>query len=288
MTDADDDRWPDAERVGRIELSARTLAEARAPRSGAVAVGPRPAAPARPTGPDATARRTMPLILPPARLEEELGGTRPDPVVEETAEETAEKTVEETIVESPVETVENVLAAETTTQAEELAAVLRDHPGAAAAFRAVASDDAVVPTPRPADEDEPAIPAAARRPEGRSWGDDVDVVQSVSEVASAVIAAMRAVGEANARHLEAVEVEAARRYELLTAQAELDAELIRLHARREAHAIIAAARLRTGEPPATAEADPLGEIGETFSRFAEGVETVIGLGSATSDLGRRP
>ena len=64
---------------------------------------------------------------------------------------------------------------------------------------------------------------------------------------------MRAADEAHQRHLEALELEAARRCELLTAQAELDAELIRLHARREAHAIISAARARSGEarPPAS-------------------------------------
>lgn len=116
--------------------------------------------------------------------------------------------------------------------------------------------------------------------------------RSVAEVAASVIARMREAGEANRRHLEALEAEAARRCELLTAQAELDAELIRLHARREAHAIVAAARLRAGEPgvaPAAAagpdaeEATALAEVTETFAHFAELFGDPLGLDDPADD-----
>ncbi len=100
--------------------------------------------------------------------------------------------------------------------------------------------------------------------------------QSVDEVAASVIARMREAGEANRRHLEALEAEAARRYELLTAQAELDAELIRLHARREAYAIITAARMRSGElTEPSAESRRLDEVGETLAGFAEAFERQV-------------
>ena len=96
---------------------------------------------------------------------------------------------------------------------------------------------------------------------------------SVDAVAASVIARMREAGEANRRHLEALEAEAARRCELLTAQAELDAELIRLHARREAYAIITAARMRSGEEGSASEqARELDEVGESFARFTEAFE----------------
>lgn len=117
--------------------------------------------------------------------------------------------------------------------------------------------------------------------------DELAVDQSVADVAASVIASMQAIGEANERHLEAVELEAARRCELLTAQAELDAELIRLHARREAHAIISAARMRAGEDLTPVETDQLSEIGETFSRFAESIETTIAPGPASPDTTRK-
>lgn len=96
---------------------------------------------------------------------------------------------------------------------------------------------------------------------------------SVDAVAAAVIARMREAGEANRRHLEALEAEAARRCELLTAQAELDAELIRLHARREAHAIITAARMRSGEDAGAPEQSrQLDEVVDSFARFTEAFE----------------
>ena len=96
---------------------------------------------------------------------------------------------------------------------------------------------------------------------------------SVDAVAAAVITRMREAGEANRRHLEALEAEAARRCELLTAQAELDAELIRLHARREAHAIVTAARMRSGDGSAASEqARQLDEVGDSFARFTEAFE----------------
>ncbi|WP_323792949.1 hypothetical protein, partial [Nocardioides sp.] len=116
----------------------------------------------------------------------------------------------------------------------------------------------------------------------RPTGADEPHDDSVAGVAAAVIASMRAVGEAHERHLESIELESGRRSELLTAQAELDAELIRLHARREAHAIIAAARMRTGEQRSPVEADQLREIGETFSRFAETIESNIISGPAST------
>lgn len=127
--------------------------------------------------------------------------------------------------------------------------------------------------------------------------------RSVAEVAASVIARMREAGEANRRHLEALEAEAARRCELLTAQAELDAELIRLHARREAHAIVAAARLRSSEsgdaprrsaflPPEEApaadaapdvSAEALEEVTGTFAHFAELFGDPLGLDLAEQD-----
>jgi len=104
---------------------------------------------------------------------------------------------------------------------------------------------------------------------------DVDLGRSVEDVAASVIASMRATAGAHRRHLEAIEAEAARRGELHLAQAELDAELIRLTGRREAHRIIATARARTGEEvgDTPSEASRLQEIGETFSRFAESIES---------------
>ncbi len=107
--------------------------------------------------------------------------------------------------------------------------------------------------------------------------------QEVAEAAAGVIAAMRSVEDAHARHLEAIELEAARRCELLTAQSELDAELIRLHARREAHAIVSAAKVRTGEEVTTVVADQLSDIGETFSRFAESIERSLATGPSSPD-----
>lgn len=99
---------------------------------------------------------------------------------------------------------------------------------------------------------------------------------SVDEVAESARTRMRAAEVAHLRHLEAIENEAARRLELLTAQAELDAELIRLHARREAHAIITAARTRTGAASGPSRAERrLAEVGGTFSRFAETLESSI-------------
>lgn len=112
--------------------------------------------------------------------------------------------------------------------------------------------------------------------------------QAVAEVAESVIALMRSTQDAHQRHLESVELEAARRCELLTAQAELDAELIRLHARREAHAIVSAARMRVGaEPTRPPESDQISEIGETFSRFAETIETTVAFGPASPNETRK-
>ncbi|WP_345455789.1 hypothetical protein [Nocardioides marinquilinus] len=113
-------------------------------------------------------------------------------------------------------------------------------------------------------------------------------LHDVAEVSKQVIAAMRAINLAHHAHIESLELEAARRCELATAQAELDAELIRLHARREAHAVIAAARLRAGEIDAdSGEPDQLGEIGETFSRFAETIEIAMAPGPEVPDPRRR-
>ncbi len=131
-------------------------------------------------------------------------------------------------------------------------------------------------------------PAAAPQPSGE--GPEVDYLDlSVDRVAASVIARMREAGEASQRHLESIESEAARRCELLTAQAELDAELIRLHARREAHAIITAARMRAGAGSgADEDSVRLNEIGETFSRFAESIETTIAEAPASPDHPLRP
>lgn len=119
-------------------------------------------------------------------------------------------------------------------------------------------------------------------------GNRVAPDRAVADVADEVIALMRSTQDAHQRHLESVELEAARRCELLTAQAELDAELIRLHARREAHAIVSAARTRAGTatslPP---ESDQMSEIGETFSRFAETIETTVAFGPASPDQTRK-
>jgi hypothetical protein len=112
---------------------------------------------------------------------------------------------------------------------------------------------------------------------------------SVDEIAASVIARMRATEDAARRHVEAIEAEAARRCELITAQAELDAELIRLHARREAHAIITAARMRTGGGTGSSEdSQRLHEIGETFSRFAESLETTAAPAPGTHDRPLKP
>ncbi len=79
---------------------------------------------------------------------------------------------------------------------------------------------------------------------------DVADVVDVAEVARVAGQRIDAAREATLAHLAAVEEEVARRCELVTARAELDAELIRLQARREAHAIVVAARARTGRPGA--------------------------------------
>jgi hypothetical protein len=184
-------------------------------------------------------------------------------------------------------------AAPAPTQAEELATVLREHPRAAAAFAAMSAAAAAESDDAEPDDDPELDRSGRRSPEGagdrqRPQPSTAAVEQTVEEVADAVISAMRRVGEAHERHLAAAALETARRHELLTAQAELDAELIRLHARREAHAILAAARTRAGAPtpgpgsrPEAAPGRPEGlrEIGETFSRFAERVETTLGLGT---------
>jgi hypothetical protein len=99
---------------------------------------------------------------------------------------------------------------------------------------------------------------------------------SIDEVAESARVRMRAAEAAHLRHLEAIELEAARRLELLTAQAELDAELIRLHARREAHAIVTAARTRTGSTAGPSRAERrLADVGGSFSRFAETLESTL-------------
>ena len=119
---------------------------------------------------------------------------------------------------------------------------------------------------------------------------DLDYVgQSVDDVAALVITRMREAGEASRRHLESIEAEAARRCELLTAQAELDAELIRLHARREAHAIITAARMRAGSGTGpVSDSERLNQIGESFSRFAESIETAVAESPQAPDHPLRP
>ncbi len=136
--------------------------------------------------------------------------------------------------------------------------------------------------PRPGTGEVGADPTVGRAPQP-SRVDRVDEVDGraaaeVAEVAASVIASMRRVREAHERHVVALELETARRCELLTSQADLDAELIRLHARREAHAIVFAARARSGDARAhddtDAQGDQLDAIGETLSRFAETVDTL--------------
>ncbi|GAB2772522.1 hypothetical protein GCM10027020_27160 [Nocardioides salsibiostraticola] len=159
----------------------------------------------------------------------------------------------------------------------------------------------VVPTPKveaATERPSPVAPlrSAERRPTSQGGpspevgGVDLDNVgQSVDDVAASVIARMREAGEASRRHLESIEAEAARRCELLTAQAELDAELIRLHARREAHAIITAARMRAGsETGPTSDSERLNQIGESFSRFAESIETAVAESPQAPDHPLRP
>ena len=125
----------------------------------------------------------------------------------------------------------------------------------------------------------PQAPAAASLPDPPllkpDREPDLEVGQSVEEIAASIIASMRTIEETHHRHLEALETEATRRYELLLAQAELDAELIRLNGRREAHRIIATARARTGteQRGSAGESSRLQEIGETFTRFAETIES---------------
>jgi hypothetical protein len=125
----------------------------------------------------------------------------------------------------------------------------------------------VITSDRPAPEPRPSLV-------GDPVSRPVAEVAEVAEVAAGVIAAMRRVNEAHERHVEALEIETARRCELVTSQADLDAELIRLHARREAHAIVFAARARTGGAVTDDQRadDELHEIGEVVSRFAESVD----------------
>ena len=144
-----------------------------------------------------------------------------------------------------------------------------DEPAAPPRLRAVGPTELPVQAPAQvsAPESEPVSPVGGL---GAPEDQLRHLALSVDAVAASVITRMREAGEANRRHLEALEAEAARRYELLTAQAELDAELIRLHARREAYAIITAARMRSGElTEASEESRRLDEVGESFARFTE-------------------
>lgn len=114
--------------------------------------------------------------------------------------------------------------------------------------------------------------------------EDAAVVnEDVDDVVSGVIGRIREVRSATIAHLEAIEVESALRCEMLTAQAELDAELIRLHARREAHAIIAAARHRSGLPVrSSADEQRLRELHEAATRLSEELEA-LGIRPGSSD-----
>ncbi len=114
--------------------------------------------------------------------------------------------------------------------------------------------------------------------------EDATVVnEDVDDVVSGVIGRIREVRSATIAHLEAIEVESALRCEMLTAQAELDAELIRLHARREAHAIIAAARHRSGLPVrSSADEQRLRELHEAATRLSEELEA-LGIRPGSSD-----
>lgn len=141
------------------------------------------------------------------------------------------------------------------------------------------------PDPEPELRADPAdVPLPAPLPADSLAEELPHLAVSVEEIAATVIDRMQRAGEAHVRHLEAVELEAARRCELVTAQAELDAELIRLHARREAHAIITAARMRTGGAEGSAaEGHLLSEINTSLSRFAESIETSVAEASEASE-----
>lgn len=155
-----------------------------------------------------------------------------------------------------------------------------DEPAIDLADQAVESEPVSVPVP---------VPNAPATPPGVPDDELDELVLSVQRVADSVIMRMREAGESSRRHLEATAAEASRRCELLTAQAELDAELIRLHARREAHAIITAARVRTGAGTGWHEdSQRLNQIGETFSRFAESLETTVASTTGTPETPQKP
>lgn len=247
------------------------------------------------TDPEPEPEPAEPIVLerPADEIEDDLPvEPRPDPfetlVIEDVADlealaaerdarQEAARAAEETAREAREEAAREAAAVQAELAAQDLAAS-----GAPAPSDVTIVDPAELAPPVEDVAQGPAEPEAELEPEPAPEPEPeqapVSLAESVESVAQAVIAQMRATQEAHARHLEALENETARRCELLTAQAELDAELIRLHGRREAHAIIAAARVRAQEPDsdlASTPADTLHQIGETFSRFAESIEQTV-------------
>ncbi len=303
---------------GRRELSNRlSRAEESAPHGrapGAVALTGARTESERRTGDSSAslrrAPRSVPLVLPPATLDESLateaararravararGEVVPDDGADSLAGDPSRH------VDAPAETrIEAEAEAEPSIDAHD--DVRRREEEIVAAFAASAADswatapvgaideffddelddDLVPPATVPAVHHDKPLHALDVR------GEDVALDVSVAEVAASVIAHMRAVGEAGVRHLEAIELETARRCELATAQAELDAELIRLQARSEAHDVISAARRRVGDDRSSAGSDQLSAIGETFSRFAESVETTLAAAPESFDTPGMP
>lgn len=98
-----------------------------------------------------------------------------------------------------------------------------------------------------------------------------------------MISRIQAAEQATLRHLEAMELEATRRYELVTAQAELDAELIRLQSRREAHAIVTAARMRSGELD---DVDDPGDVGHRLAVLSDAISRVADTAESSLDRSR--
>lgn len=300
-------------RLGRVDFRQRLAAQPGADET------PEDESPARETSSDAADFASQhdeelgeiagPMIMPVAHLDQALAAELPKPRGEaaETQDGDDEPDVAPDSTQPPATMIGKSLRDISDSEASPTSAPTETAPGLSLATpikampqkpRAAAQKPAApAPTPTPTPTPAPALPAAkVTAPPVKSTPtatagatEQREVTLSVEEVAASVIARMEAAGEANQRHLEAIESEAARRCEMLTAQAELDAELIRLHARREAHAIITAARMRAGGGASDSEESArLHEIGETFSRFAESIETTSAQALGTPDNPSHP
>jgi hypothetical protein len=196
-----------------------------------------------------------PITEPEPRDEEPVSEPEPEPVVEEPA-------VEEPAVEEPEP---EPVGEESTPPARPQGTKPRTAERPLTVVEEPPARSPSQPEPQPAPE-QVAAP--------------VDVARAVEEIAEGVIRRIQAAEQATMRHLEAMELEATRRYELVTAQAELDAELIRLQSRREAHAIITAARMRSGELDDVHD-DPgdeghrLAVLSDAISRVADTTESSL-------------